>query len=167
MSNDLQWLKDREYKRLSPEVANPTVARTLDDIKIIISDLDPARNTQSPEVDVATLMDAEGQPSNKRYKVSTKTRSKSKREYLIEGLDLVKKSISENTEDQIPTYVNGIEVKPARMIDRLSMKAWVDNLISHWLGATRDGLLITWKLDDGYRYNYDIYEHRLSRIKIT
>ena len=166
MADEFQTLKDRENLRQSPDVARPTTVRTMDDIKITISDLDPNRNTPSDDIDVTTLMDAPGLAPNKRYKVTAKTKSKSKREYLIEGLDLVKKSSNEMTEEQISTIVNGIEVRPARMIDRLSMKAWVDNLISHWLGARRDGVLITWTLEDGYRYNYDIYEHRLTRIKI-
>jgi hypothetical protein len=166
MADEWQSIKDRESLRLSPDVAKPNTVRSLDDIKITISELDPSRNTPSDDIDVTTLMEAPGLAPNTRYKVTAKTKSKSKREYLIEGLDLVKKSTNEMVEEQTSTIVNGIEVKPARMIDRLSMKAWVDNLISHWLGARRDGVLITWTLEDGYRYNYDIYEHRLTRIKI-
>jgi len=164
--DELEYLKARESRRLSPEVANPTVVRSLDEIKIVISELDPDRQAPSEEIKISTIMDTPTARPHTAYQVSANTRSKTRREYLLEGMDLVKKSIADSTEDQTPTFINGVEVRPARLIDRLAMKAWVDNLIQHWLGARRDGLLITWTLDDGYRYNYDIYEHRLSRIKI-
>jgi hypothetical protein len=121
----------------------------------------------SKDIDVTALMSTPELKHNTRYKLSAPTRSKSKREYILEGMDHIKKSFEIKNEEVVPTIINGVEIRPAKMIDKLAMQSWVDNLIKHWFGATRDGLLITWTLDDGYRYNYDIYEHRLTRIKIS
>jgi hypothetical protein len=165
--DEIEQLKSREDLRLSPEVMRPTVVRTVDDIKIILSDLDPARSVASKDIDIVTLMDVPNGNPNQRYQVTAKTRSKTRREYLIEGMEIVRKTIEISEEEPIVTMVNGIEVKPARMLDRTTMRAWVDNLISHWLGAAREGLLITWKLEDGYQYNYEIYGHKLTRTKIA
>lgn len=165
--DELEQLKNREDNRLSPEVLRPTVVRTMDDIKIILSEIDPARTTINKDIDIVTLMDVPNGAANQRYQVTAKSRSKTKREYLLEGMEIVKKTIEISREEPIATMVNGIEVRPARMLDRTTMRAWVDNLISHWLGAAREGLLITWKLDDGYQYNYEIYGHKLTRTKIA
>lgn len=165
--DEIQHLKDRENNRLSPEVLRPTVVRTMDDIKIILSEIDPSRNVSSKEIDIVTLMDVPNGRPNQRYQVTAKTRSKTKREYLLEGMDIIKKAIESSEEQTEPVMVNGIEVRPARMLDRTTMRAWVDNIIGHWLGAVREGLMITWKLEDGYQYNYDIYGHKLTRTKIT
>jgi arginine repressor len=165
--DEIEQLKSREDNRLSPEVLRPTVVRTVDDIKIILSEIDPSRTTASKDIDIMTLMDVPNGKPNERYRVTAKTRSKTRREYLIEGMEIVRKTIEISNEEQIATIVNGIEVRPARMLDRTTMRAWVDNLISHWLGAAREGLLITWKLEDGYQYNYEIYGHKLTRTKIA
>lgn len=165
--DEIELLKSREENRLSPDVLRPTTVRTMDDIKIVLSEIDPARATTSKDIDIVTLMDVPNGMPNQRYQVTAKTRSKTKREYLIEGMEIVKKTIEFSQEQPISTMVNGIEVKPARMLDRTTMRAWVDNLISHWLGAAREGLLITWKLEDGYQYNYEIYGHKLTRTKIA
>ena len=168
MIDEIQQLKERENFRLSPEVAQARVIRTLDDIKILLSELDPAKSSPSEELDVTTLINAPDLNPNMRYKLTAKTKSKSRREYILEGMELIKKQLAIQNETNItPTYVNGVEIKPAKMLDRMNMKSWVDNLISHWMGGTRDGLLITWSLQDGYRYNYDIYEHKLTRFKTS
>jgi len=41
----------------------------------------------------------------------------------------------------------------------------IDPIISRLLGAYRDNELICWDLADGYTYRYDIFTHKLSRVK--
>jgi hypothetical protein len=98
------------------------------------------------------------------YQVSTPTRSKSKRDQLLEGMDIIRRRLQALQEKQPSSViVNGKEMQPAVLGYDTDGFAWVDPLIKQWLGAYRKGLMICWDLKDGH-YQYDIYTHKLSRM---
>jgi hypothetical protein len=73
--------------------------------------------------------------------------------------------MEEETHDTVdPVEINGRIMKPASLGTGVHSHSWVDPLIRQWLGGRREGIKICWDLADGYRYEYDIYGHKLSRI---
>jgi len=143
--------------------------RNLEDIKRLVSQLDPARNPRQQEVSVGAIVSAQDETTGaeQRFQVSAPTRSKSKRDMLIEGLDIIKNRLeSENRlSDTAAIEVNGKLMKPAAVGTGSLGKTWVDPLILQWLGGYRDGIYICWQLNDGFVYRYNIYEHKLTRVE--
>lgn len=163
---------DREINRQQQKINNsnqkPVEVRSVTDIKRIISEYNPEKNPSSPVVSLKTQMEIKDGSSAQTYAVSANTQSKSKRDHLIEGLLVIEKrmlqeqKIDEYTE---PTEINGRSVTPPQIGSGVSGYSWVDPLIHQWLGASRDGIIIYWDIDDGYRYKYNIFEHKLSRVR--
>ena len=56
-------------------------------------------------------------------------------------------------------------MKPATIGSGGKGTTWVDKLIVQWLGGYREDLFIYWDVDDDFLYKYDIYLHKLTRIK--
>lgn len=159
----------RQQQRLSPRILDPVEVRSVEDIKRLVSQLDPDKNPKQSEIPVGTtinvLDDATGK--EQRYNVSATTRSKSKRDMLIEGLDVIKSRIAlENDNQDIPVVeVNGKPMRTPVIGVGSKSRTWVDPLITQWLGGYRDGIYICWNLGDGFIYRYNIYEHKLVRIE--
>ena len=164
---DKEW--NRQQNRLDPgKVLKPVEAHSMEDIKALVSQLDPAKNVVAPIIPLATQVssnDVQGKPVV--YNVSAQTKSKSKREMIIEGLDVIKKRMdaSQEAAESGSVEVNGVVMKSASLGNGISGQSWVDPLLKQWFGAYRVGVTICWDLSDGYRYEYNIYEHQLSRVR--
>jgi len=172
MPSMLDAMREREAKRYSRDILDPVQVNSLPDIQRIVASFDPVRNPPRPTVIVRSNMlvnDVDSQiASPPQMSVTAESHSKSKRDLLIEGLDKLKKQIA--VQEEIarraePVYVNGKPMMPAKIRSGEQAGAWVDPLIRQWTGGYRDGILICWDINDGYVYRYNIYEHRLTRIK--
>jgi len=165
---DLEKAMARQSQKLNPSVVlQPVAVYQVDDIKRVLSEIDPKNTRPAPEIQLAALLSAMEDGKNNTYRVTAVTKSRSKREMLLEGMDLIKRQIEAT--DQIaeklePTEVNGVLMQPPKFGKAGKGQTWIDPLIRHWLGGYRDGLTICWDLD-GYQYRYDIYEHKLGRVK--
>lgn len=142
-----------ERKKANFKLPNP---RTLDDVRRILAELAPASQPAPTEAKVTAVINGK--------KIETMTRSRSKREILLEGFDVLKNRISalESLPEQLPISVNGRTVRPRNPLSRDAVLG-IDKLIKQWFGGSRHGLLIRWSLADGHSYDYDIYEHKLTR----
>lgn len=156
--------------RLRPEDVYRTVEiRTFEDIKKVVAEFDPKHkhNQAQREIPLSTLMTAQEDNREVTYKVDATTRSKSKRDMLVDGLTIIKnriESAGKIAELQEDVEINGVPMKPAKLGYRTDGTSWVDPLIRQWLGGYRDGILICWKLPDGYTYRYDLFQHKLTRV---
>lgn len=159
----------RQQQRLSPNILKPVEVHTVEDIKRLVAQLDPKKNPTQRTIPIGTIVSAQDETTGteQRYRVSAPTKSKSKRDMLIEGLDIIRNRIESEDKyaDTASVEVNGKTMKFAAVGAGSLGKTWVDPLISQWLGGYRDGVHICWNLDDGYIYKYDIYEHKLTRIE--
>lgn len=164
----LDKLEARKALRLDPaKITKPPEVHTFDDIKRLVADLDPRKNPRQIDIPLSTTMAATEDGQNVTYRVETTTRSKSKRDILIDGLNIIKARMDaaeKIVELQEPIEVNGVLMKPAQLGYRSEGSTWVDPLLRQWLSAHRDGIMICWRLPDGYTYRYDIYQHKLTRI---
>lgn len=137
-------------------------------MKRLIGEFDPVRNPTPVDIPLRTIIDVvEDDGGKNTYDLSADTRSKSKRDILIEGLTIVKGRMDLSDEMQAqgePIEINGKPMKPAVMSCNTDGTNWVDPLIRQWTGGFRDGILICWDLNDGYRYKYNIFEHKLTRV---
>jgi hypothetical protein len=139
----------------------------LSDIKRLISALDPARNQVYSDIPLSTTMQVREDNKSVEYRVESKTRSKSRRDMLVEGLTIIKNraDVAEKLESGETIEINGHPMRPAHLGNGVQGSNWVDPIIKHWLGGYRNGILVCWDLDDGYTYRYDIFLHRLTRIE--
>lgn len=153
---------------MNPEqVMKPVTVHTIDDIKRVVAEFDPIRNPRQVEVPLSTTMEAQEDGKRNVYQVSAPTRSKSKRDMLIEGLEIIKKreeAAEELASAGQETEVNGRPMKPAILNNNIEGRSWIDPLIHQWMGGIREGTLIVWELNDGYKYKYNVFTHRLIRV---
>ena len=158
---------DRQQRRLDNTILEPTVIHCLADIKKVLNEIDPKHSKSAPEIQLATLLNTVEDGKNTTYRVSTTTKSKTKREILIEGLEVIKRQLiaaDKIKQESGSIEVNGLLMNPPKFGQSDKGYAWVDPLINHWLGGYRQGVLICWDFD-GYQYQYDIFEHKLTRMK--
>jgi hypothetical protein len=147
----------RESKRLSPKILEPVNVYSLSDIKRIIEEYNPYKQkNSSPQEVTATFKDDEGNT----VRLSTSTRSKTKREYLLEGLSIVRKHLDSKVAENATVEVNGQVMKAISIGTRGKGSYWVDPIIRQWLGGYREEAFICWDVS-GCKYKYDIFEHRL------
>lgn len=168
MFEALDKLLEREKNKLHPSVADPVIVRRFDDIRRVLGEIDPHNNNIAAAVQIHADMNYNENGKNVTYRVSAPSRSKSKREMIIEGLDILKRQmdvINSKPSDDDAIEVNGIQMKAPSLGAGDKSRAWVDPLIKHWLGGYRRGLTICWDID-GFHYQYDIYTHKLTREKI-
>lgn len=157
----------REQQRLSQDILKPIEIRSVSDIQRVLAELDPAKNQSHSEIPISTMLNVVDGGKNVTYSVSSSTKSKSKRDILVDGLTLIKKreqadpDIVNSVED---IEINGRKVKPAVLRSNTEGHTWVDPLIKQWTGGKREGTLITWDMQDGYQYRYEIFTHKLTRI---
>jgi hypothetical protein len=159
----------RAAQRLDPnQVLKPVEVHSLADIKRLVAELDPRRNPPQLNIPLATTLDVTEDNNPVKYRVEVNTRSKTKRDMLVEGLGIIKSRTE--LEDKLKTAgeaveVNGVPMKPAQLGSGVEGRCWVDPLIRQWLGGYRDGTLICWNLQDGFTYRYDIFQHKLTRVE--
>ena len=139
----LAKLANRKQKR---EEVNP---HTKADIVKLISEFDPNTQAQSKPTTITGKVNVE----NHVKEVTATVAPTSKRQMIIEGLNVFKKQSIEVT--PIPTEINGQKVTPLSPIAG-ERYCYVDRIIKVWLGGTRRGTMICWDLDDGYTYKYDM-----------
>lgn len=157
MHEKLDAAIEREKRRLNPSILKPPVIRSLNDIRKLIDELNPARQKQDNSMEIrTTVKDEEGKIAH----LSTVTKSKTRREHLIEGMDIVKKQIAVQEVNGEAIQINGRMVSPASIGKKGSGAYWVDPILKQWLNAYRDNLMICWDLDNKI-YQYDIYLHKL------
>lgn len=132
------------------------IIRNLDDIKRVIAHLDPSRDSSRPPVDLGASWESNGE----KYAVSTTTISKTRRQYLLEGFDIIKKRLDTDFSSPGDVIVNGRHMRQLGLSNGIDATCWVDPIIKKWYGAVRDGLLMVWQLGE-HRYEYDIYTHSL------
>jgi hypothetical protein len=160
MHEKLDAAIERENRRLDPSILKPPSVRSLNDIRKLVEELNPNRQKISNTTEIYTsIKDEDGKVAN----LSTVTKSKSKREHLIEGLDIVKRQITMQEQNGEAIEINGRMVKPVGVGSKGSGAYWIDPIIKQWLSAYRNNLLICWDLD-GKTYQYDIYNHKLTAI---
>lgn len=158
----------RNEQRLDKNILKPVEVRTLNDIKRIISIFDPNKNEKSAEIPINTLLEDVEDGKKVTYHVSAITKSKSKRDILIEGFESIERRQKiDEVNDVEPIMVNGKEMKLATINSNTNSYSWVDPLIKQWTGGVRKGTLITWDIGDGYEYRYQIFTHNLTRIQKT
>lgn len=159
----------RQQQRLHPSILDPVSVRSIEDIKRLVAQLDPSRNTQQSEIAVGAVLSAIDYTTGteQQYQVSAQTKSKSKRDILLEGLDIIKNRLAVEKEmSSAPTInINGTAMKLPTIGTSSLGRIWVDPLITQWLGGYREGIYICWNLNDGFIYRYNIYEHKLTRIE--
>ena len=164
----LERANSRIANRLDKSILEPTIVKSMNDIKRVLAEFDPAMNREAPVVSVSAVLSTVEQGKVKEYAVSAPTKSKSKRDQLIEGMEMIRNRAEIDKTAKAATQsimVNGREVKPPSLGDSVNGHTWVDPLIKHWMGAQREGETIYWNLDDGYKYKYDIFNHKLTRVK--
>lgn len=159
----------RQQQRLSPSILDPVSVYSVEDIKRLVAQLDPSRNPRQVEIAVDAIVAAMDDTTGReqQYRVSAPTRSKSKRDILVEGLDIIKNRLASEPEmANVQTVeVNGVPMKTPTIGTGSLGRTWVDPLITQWLGGYREGIYICWNLNDGFIYRYNIYEHKLTRIE--
>lgn len=157
----------RNQQRLDPDILKPVEITSVSDIKRILVELDPNTNKTHAEIPISTMLNEVEGGKNVTYSVRSVTKSKSKRDILLDGLSLIKKreevsnDIIESTEE---IEIDGKKVKPAILKSNIEGHTWVDPLIKQWTGGRREGTLIVWDMNDGYQYRYEIFAHKLTRI---
>jgi len=159
---------DRQARRADDKVFELIHIRSLGDIKKLLKELDPAcaQPTESVVSTDLEVVDDDGHRVKQKFSAAVKDHNK--RSLILEGMMVVRRQreVSRLKSEQAkPVIINGKEVKPANVVAD-SGRFWVDPLIGRLLGAKRDGLLICWNVE-GYKYSYDIFEHRLTRAKLT
>lgn len=158
----LERAKARQAQRLNPKVLDPVVVTSMQDIKSVVAEFDPKKNPESHDIEIKTLLESEGET----FEVRANTKSRSKRDMLVEGLELIKKRI-EVTEsvgnEGESVEINGHAMRPIPISSGVEGKSWVDPLIKQWTGGYREGIYICWNLD-GFQYRYDIFAHKLTRV---
>jgi hypothetical protein len=163
----LEKAQQRASQKLDPkQVLKPVTVTTASDIKRVVAEFDPHRNPEQVEIPLETFLEAQEDGKKNVYQVSASTKSKSKRDMLVEGLTIVKNREEAAGELQAggeEVEINGRPMRPAKL-NSATGRTWVDPLIVQWTGGRRDGTYIVWDLEDGFTYKYDIFAHRLSRV---
>ncbi len=159
----------RDSLRLDKSILDPVVVKSLNDIKRVIAEYDPGKDKDQSSLPLSTILESSDDGGKMvKYSVKASTKSKSKRQIILEGLDLIKNRAEKlaDEKDNIEEFeVNGKAFKPAKLHNNTSGMSWVDPLIKQWFGGKRKETYITWDIGDGYEYKYDIYAHSLSRIE--
>lgn len=163
----LERARARATRRLNEHVLDPVVVNSINDIKRLVSEFDPAKNPEAEVISLSTQIEVREGDKTVIYGVTADTKSKSKRDHLLEGMRMIEnRQVAEQNLDEMieAVEINGRLVKPPRLGNAIDGHTWVDPLIKQWLGGLRDGIIIYWDLQDGYRYKYNIFEHKLTRV---
>lgn len=149
--------EERQLKRLSPSILEAVKVRSLNDIKGVISSLH-----NSPVASPVTLRTNFKTPVAD-IQLSVETKSRSQKDMIFDGLSEIKSKMQCISAQVEESTVNGVALRPAKLPEQHRAFHKIDPVISRYTGGYRDGYLICWDLNDGYKYQYDIFEHKLSR----
>jgi len=154
---------ERQKRRISKENFAPPTVQSINDIKRILSEFSPSNRIDKPESNVGGLVEATVDGKKRVFNVKAETKSKTKRDILLEGMTVIKER-AESDKNHAPSTVtiNGKEIQPLKVGNDIQSYFNIDPLIERWFNAKRDGLTIYWELEDG-RYNYDPFKHRLTK----
>jgi len=83
----LDRARSRVANRLPQSILEPVVVNTVNDIKSLVAELDPNRNPAQASLPVAAMLSV---PSEGSYRVEAMTKSKSKRDIIIEGMEVIR-----------------------------------------------------------------------------
>ncbi len=147
----------RQAKRLPLSALESVKVRSVNEIKSVIATLSAATSS-SPVALSTNLKTGEGE-----VKLSVNTKSRSQREMIVDGLADVRKKLGTQEVEGEGIEINGVVMKPSRLADQGKAFHYVDPIISRYTGGYREGYYICWDLNDGYKYKYDIFEHKLVR----
>ena len=171
MMESIQRAMARQNKtKQSAEAFEPPVINAANDIKRVLAQLDPSRRQNQPHDGVQVLADLTGSDGRKstNFQVHTTTLSKSYRQILLDGFQVVKQR-TETAEQLVhEETVHAIEVDGKAMVPPAVVNTEgryaMDSIIERLLGGYRDGRFVCWNLSDGYTYRYEIFQHRLTRV---
>lgn len=143
------------------------IITTVDDIRRVVASLDPNNRNKTNEVNVQTEMVGSNQDNGAaKFNVSAKMTSYNQRDMLIRALgSYVNKQtkISEVANRSVEELiVGGKKASQCHMVDT---RLPIDDVIAREFGGRRIGSDICWDLSDGYTYKYDVFNHKLTRVK--
>jgi hypothetical protein len=153
VSERLDQALERERRRVDPSSIKPVQVRNLDDIRRVLAEFEP-KQSEAPSVMVNANVDG--------HDCNIMTKSKSKREQVLEGMNVVRSQMKVITAESTPPTIDGKEGRRLTIGGNGLGYHWVDPIIKAWLGAERRGLDIVWTLQ-GVEYVYDIFAHSLKR----
>lgn len=159
-SSSLEAAIQRDMRRGQPV---PKVqVRTVDDIKRVLSEFDPSRDRGESVAEVKSDLQGNVDGKVQSVTVSARTVGKSKRQLLVEAMQHIADLIKSTEREVLPVEINGRIVKPPQ-VSAANASYNIDPMIAQWLDAKRDGTIIYWDLQDGYRYKYEPISHKLTR----
>lgn len=162
--------RQAQAKQLAARALETPKVNSVNDIKKVITELDPGNRLNMPMSDqvITTSLDSRDKDNRQvTYQVSAKTKTKTHRDIIIEGLDIIRRrqQLAADIESQAqPVTVNG-RVMHAPPLINPDTELSIDPIIKRVTGGYRNGIYICWDLPDGYTYKYDAFVHRLTRIK--
>jgi hypothetical protein len=158
MNDNLRKSRERSARRLDESILDPVEIRSVNDIKKILLEFDPSKNSTHKSIPIKADLTAD-----QKYAVTASTTSRSKRDMLLEGFSIIKRQLKAQNEEVVPVNVDGIDMLPAATGDAAHTFSWIDPLVKQWMGGERKGLFIYWGIDDE-QYKYDIYVHKLTKV---
>jgi hypothetical protein len=164
----LERALSRRNLSLDDKIFDNVVVRSVNDIKRLIAEFDPNVSQQQSAISISSVIESNEDGRRVMHPVTTETKSRTRREFLVEGLTIARDrlNLADTTAvSAIPVVVNGVQMLPPRFADSVEGHMWVDPLIKRWLGGYREGNMICWDLQDGFTYRYDIFQHKLTRLK--
>lgn len=150
-------IKEQVYAR-QPVVIEKVVVKTVEDIRTLIKKLNESNSDEST---ITSDIDIENENGKKTIKVSAKLHNKSQKQILIDGLNIIVRRNNFKGIKREPIIINNRESKPVDIFSE-SPTIWVDQYISKWLDAFREGHYICWILN-GIKYKYDIFMNKLFK----
>lgn len=152
------------------EAFEPPEINTVNDIRRVLAVLDPGirSNKTSDDISISTELTGSDGRKSTNFQVETKTSSKSYRQILLEGFQIVRQRLEMmeklETREKAVIEVNGKPMTPPPVVSCEGRHA-MDSIIERLLGGYRSGQYVCWDLADGYTYRYEIFQHRLTRVK--
>jgi hypothetical protein len=143
-------LAARNAKRYDARIFKDKSPRSLDDLKALLRELDP-KLSHDQSVVLSTQMAEDGVPTD----VQAVATIKSKRSMLLFGFEKIKSITTQVRDEVLETYLPTVTPSDVGL-------HWLDQLLTRWFGATREGMYIVWHLKDG-TFKYDIFNHKLTK----
>ncbi len=154
---------ERQGLRRGNEIFKPVEIRSIADIQRVLAQLDD----RLPAADGSTQAEVVAPDESGKmvvYKLNATFPQQTRRNILLTAFTALRERRDAITRSATPIVVNGREMKPA-ILNEVQTVSAIDPLVERWLGGTRRGLLICWTLS-GWQYKYDIFEHKLTRIRL-
>jgi hypothetical protein len=155
------------YRRTSNDAFKPVVVNTLDEVKVIISEMLNRKDTNQ-SVSVKANLKWTEESAQKTSEITTISEDVSLFKLLVDGMEHVKKWMElldttrkatqkvNEEEGDIPPHVLQVW-----NIDR--MKFNVDSLIKNRLGGIRNGLRVRWEIQEGI-FEFDPFTTKFFEV---